>query len=196
MSVRSVVLLGLMLALPISCGEARTPVDTLPVMRWDHRPEAEIWTQRTLMAVESRDEALTDIVPRDIGQWCPGYPDATPDERRAFWSGILSALAKHESTWNPQASGGGGRWIGLTQIAPQTARAHGCAATNVGALKDGAQNLSCAVRIAARQVGRDNMVAGNGRLGLGRDWAPFRNDAKRAEMAAWTRSQPYCAVES
>ncbi|ABN75810.1 lytic transglycosylase [Cereibacter sphaeroides] len=193
------VLIGLLLALPISCGEARPTSDVrnfLPVMRWDHRPEAKIWTERTLLAVEQRDDFLTDTVPQDIATWCPGYPDATPEERRAFWTGILSALAKHESTWNPVASGGGGRWIGLTQIAPQTAQAYGCRAQSAGALKDGALNLSCAVRIAARQVERDGLVAGNGTRGLGRDWAPFRSASKRAEMAAWTRAQPYCKVKS
>lgn len=195
MKIRTV-LIGLMLALPLSCGDARSARDSLPVMRWDHRPEADIWTSRTLLAVERRDDDLTDIVPQDIGLWCPGYPDATPDERRAFWTGLLSALAKHESTWNPAASGGGGRWIGLTQIAPQTARANGCDAKSVGELKDGARNLSCAVNILARQVARDNLVAGNGSMGMGRDWAPLRNASKRADMAAWTRAQPYCRLKS
>ncbi len=187
------ILLGLVLALPISCSEAGSPKpDTLPVMRWDFRPEAEIWTQKTLLAVAENDPQLTMTVPSDIDTWCPGYPEASVEERRAFWSGILSALAKHESTWNPLASGGGGRWIGLTQIAPGTARAHGCDATSTGALKDGGANLTCAVEIVAKQVSRDQMVAGNGRFGLGRDWAPFRNANKRADMAAWTRVQPYC----
>jgi len=189
------IIFGLLLALPIACSNASTPdagKDDLPPMRWDHRPEAPVWTQKTLLAVRSNDAVLAGTVPADIGTWCPAYADGSLADRRAFWSGILSALAKHESTWNPKASGGGGRWIGLTQIAPGTARAHGCDATSAGALKDGAANLSCAVEIAASQVGRDNMVAGNGRQGLGRDWAPFRSSEKRADMAAWTRAQTYC----
>ena len=104
----------------------------------------------------------------------------------------MSALAKHESTWNPQASGGGGRWIGLLQIAPSTAKYYGCDATTTAELKDGASNLSCAVQIAAVQVRRDGMVAGGGAQGMGRDWAPFRSSAKRADMAEWTRAQNYC----
>ncbi|WP_136685546.1 transglycosylase SLT domain-containing protein [Falsirhodobacter xinxiangensis] len=186
--------LGALLALPISCGATSTTsapvVDTTPAMRWDFRPEAKTWTATTLDAIGQKD--LTSLVPSDIETWCPGYENASETDRQAFWSGILSALAKHESTWNPQASGGGGKWIGLTQIAPSTARAYGCEATSTGALKNGAANLSCAVEIAAVQVSRDNMVAGGGNRGLGRDWAPFRSDAKRSEMAAWTRSQSYC----
>jgi hypothetical protein len=167
--------------------------DFQPAMRWDHRQEAPEWTGLTLVAVAGEDEKLADDVPADIAAWCPGYPTATLAERRLFWVGLLSALAKHESTWNPRASGGGGKWIGLTQIAPSTARQYGCEARSSAALKDGAANLACAVEIMADNVAADGMVAGNrGTLGLGRDWAPFRKASKRADMAKWVSSQAYC----
>lgn len=76
-----------------------------PEMRWDHRKEAPEWTAHTLMAVAEADDRLAARVPADIGTWCPGYSRASLPERRAFWVGMLSALAKHESTWNPSASG-------------------------------------------------------------------------------------------
>jgi hypothetical protein len=184
---------GLLLSLPMmGCMDANAGKDVLPPMRWDHRPEATIWTTRALAAIDAPSANLPDIVPSDIATWCPGYADATEAEREAFWAGLMSALAKHESTWNPAASGGGGQWIGLLQIAPGTARQYGCEARTSAALKDGAANLSCAVRIAAVQVRRDGMVAGNGAQGMGRDWAPFRNGTKRADMSAWTRAQSYC----
>ena len=159
-----------------------------PAMRWDHRPESEVWTSATLAALRSHGAVLAELEPSDIAQWCPGYVEAAPDARRAFWAGLFSALAKHESTWNPRAVGGGGLWIGLVQIDPRTAKGHGCSATSVSALKDGAANLSCAVRIAARQVPKKNSVA----RGM-RDWGPFHSADKRAEMSAWTRAQAYCA---
>lgn len=183
---------GLLLTLPVACVNASLPVEERPAMRWDHRPEADIWTTRTIGALESHGAQLADLVPADIETWCPHYPKASMEDRRAFWAGIFSALAKHESTWNPRASGGGGKWIGLTQIDPRTARWFGCEAQTVAELKDGAANLACAVRIAAVQVPKDNLVAGNGTKGLGRDWGPFRSAKKRADMAAWTRSQSYC----
>jgi hypothetical protein len=181
---------ALLLCLPMGC--AMDADANLPAMRWDHRPEAQIWTTEALASLARHDDRLAQSVPADIAQWCPGYPRAGLADRRAFWAGIFSALAKHESTWNPRASGGGGLWIGLVQIDPRTARAYGCDARSAAALKDGAANLSCAVRIAAVQVPKDNLVAGNGAQGLGRDWAPFRSAKKRAEMAAWTRAQSYC----
>jgi hypothetical protein len=186
-------LLGFVLALPMGCADQSAATKgELPAMRWDHRPEATIWTKQALAAVDGPSADLPSVIPADIAAWCPGYAEATEAEREAFWVGLMSALAKHESTWNPRASGGGGAWIGLLQIAPSTARHYGCEAYTSATLKDGAANLSCAVRIAAVQVRRDGMVAGNGASGMGRDWAPFRNSSKRADMAAWTRAQSYC----
>jgi hypothetical protein len=36
------------------------------------------------------------------------------------------------------------------------------------------------------------VIAGNGRQGLARDWGPFTRKAKRTEIAAWTKTQPWC----
>lgn len=163
-----------------------------PPMQWDHHPEGEEWTESTLVALSAKDPILSQRVPSDIKTWCPGYAEAPVEARRAFWAGLMSAVARYESTWNETASGGGGRWIGLMQISPSTANHHGCEATSVGALKDGEANLECAVEIMSTQVARDNLVAGAGNRGIGRDWAPLRSSEKRSAMAAWTREQPYC----
>lgn len=159
----------------------------VPAMRWDHRPEATQWTLSTMGALKSHGAVLPALVPDDIETWCPAYPTASMEERRAFWTGLFSALAKHESTWNPAAVGGGGRWYGLVQIDPRTARGYGCRAQSGAALKDGNANLNCAVRIAAYQVSKRGTVS----RGM-RDWGPFHSASKRAEMSAWTRSQDYC----
>jgi hypothetical protein len=169
--------------------------DRLPDVptRWDHRPEADAWTAAAFVAVAEKDEVLAGRVPGDIATWCPGYEEASLNDRRAFWVGLMSAVAKHESSWNPRASGGGGRYIGLMQISPQTARGNGCDATSSGALKDGGANLTCAVEVFSRDVARDGLVAGKGNRGVGRQWGPFRKSDKRQDMAGWTSQQPYCA---
>ncbi len=198
MRIRVIVLcaaFGLLAACDVGTNFDRTKDDTsgvTPVMRWDHRPEAATWTSATMTAVATEDARLAGQVPGDIAAWCPGYADAGIEDRRAFWVGLMSALAKHESTWNPRASGGGGRYIGLLQISPNTANNYNCIAQSAGALKDGNANLACATKIIATQVGRDGVVAGKGNRGVGRDWGPFRKASKRADMAAWTRTQAYC----
>jgi hypothetical protein len=172
-----------------------TSAALLPAMRWDHRPEADRWTVATLAALRKEGAVLETTVPADIKAFCPAYEEAPPTERRAFWAGFISALAKHESTWNPKAKGGGGKWIGLMQIAPQTARANGCDLPAGKGLTDGAANLACAVRIAAKQVGRDGAIVSDGSgdwRGAARDWAPLRSSQKRADVADWTRRQSYC----
>lgn len=179
--------------LPIPDLSAYLPTGTLPATRWDKRPEAAEWTTRSLVAVAARDDVLASRVPADIATWCPRYPTASLPDRRAFWVGLLSAVAKYESSWNPRAAGGGGRYIGLMQISPKSAKNYGCDVTSVSGLKDGGANLECAVKLLAYQVDRDGVVAGKGNRGIGRDWMPLRKSSKRAEMAAWTSKQAYCA---
>lgn len=195
---RMSVLFSVLFAASLSACVQTKPVDTMsfvePPMQWDHRPEGEVWTDSALVALSTKDALLSDQVPADIETWCPAYAEAPVEARRAFWAGLLSSVAKYESTWNPLASGGGGRWIGLMQISPRSAANYGCEATSVAALKDGGANLECAVEIMSEQVAKDGMVAGNGSLGIGRDWAPLRSSQKRADMAAWTSAQPYCSA--
>ncbi|PTW47162.1 transglycosylase SLT domain-containing protein [Rhodovulum kholense] len=186
-------LLVCLLALTAACDQSDIADRgrSLPSMRWDHMPEATDWTRASLDALTLYGGGLTETVPADIDAWCPAYAKARPAQRRAFWAGLFSALAKHESTWNEAAVGGGGRWFGLLQISPATARYHGCAATSGSALTDGEANLRCAVRIAASAVARDGVVAASGR-GVAADWGPMAVSSKREEIAAWTRSQSYC----
>jgi hypothetical protein len=189
-------LIALPLAVLSACGVTGQRADLstssyAPPMRWDHRPEAQAWTRTSFEALSTHGAALPATIPRDISTWCPGYADATEAERKAFWTGLISALAKHESTWNPAAVGGGGRWFGLTQISPSTARLYGCEARTGNALKDGQANLSCAIRIMARTVERDGVVSA-GMRGVAADWGPFHSSSKRADMIAWTSAQPYC----
>ena len=164
---------------------AETDVTAMPVMAWDHRPEATEWTETTLQALKAEGAVLASTLPADVATYCPGYAEATPDNRRAFWAGLFSAIAKFESTWNPRATGGGGLYFGLLQISPRTADYVGCD----GGLHNGADNLQCAVRIAARQAdpGTPEKV-----WQITRDWGPMHHADKRAAVAAFTRAQNYC----
>lgn len=166
-----------------------------PPMRWGDRNGSDAWTKATLAALDRDGVTILSRVPEDIHAFCPNYAELTQTGRKAFWAGLLSALAKHESTYNPKASGGGGRWLGLMQIAPATWRNYDCS----GNITNGADNMSCAVRIMSRQVGRDNAVVHDGSggwRGVARDWAPMRSAKKRADIAAWTSSQSYCSSDS
>ena len=166
--------------------------DSFP-MRWDHVPQADAWEVAGLAALYSHAAILPDIVPADIDRWCPAYPDANDAQRSAFWLGLMSSLARHESTWNEAAVGGGGRWFGLMQISPTTARNFGCQASSGQALLDGEANVSCALRIWAETVPRDGVIA-EGRKGIAADWGPLHPSQarKREDIRTWVRAQPYC----
>ena len=167
----------------------------VPRTRWQHMEGHVIWTRAALSALKDHGRPLVNEVPRDIANWCPAYPTNTDAQRRAFWVGFMSALAKHESTYKPWAVGGGGQWYGLLQILPQTARWRKCNVGTGEALKNGAANLSCAVRIMAITVPRDGVIHGyRGKRGLGvtADWGPMHKAAKRRDMANWLKRQAYC----
>lgn len=172
--------------------------DFIPRARWDGRPGSVMWTRAAMSAMAAQGAPLAATVPRDIDNWCPAYRTADREGREAFWVGMMSALAKHESTMNPQAVGGGGLWYGLLQILPDTARRYGCHARTAEDLTDPESNLACAARIMAVTVPRDGAVAvHDGRWrGVAADWGPMTNRSKIAEMSSWTRAQSYCVPQT
>lgn len=181
-----------------SVAAAASPPDAakLPKMRWGGSVKHQQWNADALAALRSHGQVLPQTVPKDIESWCPYYREADVFTREAFWIGFLSALSKHESTYNQAAVGGGGRWFGLVQISPGTARGYGCRARSGKALKDGGNNLSCAIRIMSVTVPRDNVIAGRDIRwrGVAADWGPLTNSSKRSDMAKWLQAQPYCTA--
>lgn len=181
-------------ALMAGCTTATTQTAPEIAARWDHRPEAARWTAAQYTALGQEGRALIDTVPSDIDAFCPGYAQADDSGRKAFWIGLFSGLAFYESTWRPEAAGAGGRYRGLLQIWPTSARYYGCDLSHPKGLYDGATNLRCAARIAAQAVERDKVVAGAvGHWGgVAADWPPLRDAAKRRDIAGFTRSLPAC----
>ena len=181
-----------------SCGRDPAPAPekigtgaVRPSVGWDVAQNSEAWTTAALAALDAHGAVLPDIVPRDIANYCPGYVTASREERKAFWVSLLSALSKHESTWRPRVSGGDGRWHGLLQISPATARGYGCAATTAEELKVGSGNLACGIRIIAVTVPRDGVIS-QGMRGVAADWGPFHQPRKRVDIQARTKAQPFC----
>ena len=166
---------------------------SVPAAHWDHRANGSVWTKSALTALDTHASVLVGTVPADIEAYCPAYAMAGPSARQGFWVVFLSALAKHESTWRADASGGGGQWHGLLQISPATARGYGCRAGTATALKDGGANLSCGLRIMAVTVPRDGVISA-GMRGVAADWGPFHQSTKRADIQQLTRSAEVCRL--
>jgi len=172
-------------ARPVFVGEAR----------WDGSGQGEAWSVAAMRAIAQAPRDLREVVPGDIGAWCPGYERNPPHLRAAFWVGTVSALARYESNFDERAVGGGGAWHGLLQISPATARGYGCDATSGEALRDGEANLACAIRIMSRTVSRDGVVAAGGG-GIAADWGPMSRESLRGQMRDWVSGQSYCEVQT
>ena len=168
--------------------------NALPRARWEHRTDGALWTRVVLAAVETHGAALLTEIPKDIADWCPAYAENGPEDRAAFWAGFISTLARYESTWNPSAVGGNGRWFGLMQIYPPTAEFRKCRVQSGTALKRGSDNLNCAIRIMTITVPRDNAISTKDTRwrGVAADWGPIRNDWMRRDMQRYTQRQTYC----
>ncbi len=166
----------------------------VPRARWEHRGKGPLWTRVVISAVETHGSELLTTVPKDIMDWCPAYAENGPDKRAAFWAGFVSTLARYESTWNPRAVGGGGRWFGLMQIYPPTAEFRDCRVQTGEGLKRGSDNLNCAIRIMNITVPRDNAISVKDSRwrGVAADWGPIRNDWMRRDMQRYTKRQVYC----
>lgn len=160
-------------------------------VRWDDEDRSPRWTRAALAALDSHGAPLVAMVPDDIDQYCPGYAEATDGRRKAFWVNLIASLSYHESTWRPDVSGGEGKWHGLLQISPATAQGYGCVAGDAAALKDGALNLSCGIRIMAETVSRDGVISRD-MDGIAADWGPFHQEGKRNDIKSYTQGLPYC----
>jgi|GEM_PF-612504 len=192
----SIVGLGVIALVAFSCSRSPDPVTPAVVqgpvkVRWDTEDSSARWTRAAMDALDSHGAPLVSFVPEDIGQYCPGYEDADPRDRKAFWINLIASLSYHESTWRPDVSGGDGRWHGLLQISPATARGYGCVAGDAEALKDGALNLACGIRIMAETVPRDGVISRD-MDGIAADWGPFHQERKRNDIKAYTQGLPYC----
>lgn len=165
----------------------------LPASRWDHRPESDEWTEASLYALDTHGAPLVAMVPRDIEAYCPAYAASDAEDRKTFWVNFLASLARHESTYRPEVSGGDGRWHGLLQISPGTARSYGCRAGSAAGLKNGAANLSCGIRIMAETIPRDGVISA-GMRGAAADWGPFHQRKKREDIQSYTRSLEVCQL--
>ena len=167
---------------------------SFPRARWERRDDGPLWTRVSVSAVQTHGSALLYTVPKDIADWCPAYPGNSPSDRAAFWAGFISTLSRYESTFNPRAVGGGGRWFGLLQIYPPTAEFRDCRVQTGEELKSGPANLNCAVRIMAITVPRDQAISTKDSRwrGVAANWGPIRNDWMRRDMQRYTRRQVYC----
>ena len=181
----------------------------LPVARWDRHDDGKTWTRYTATALNNYGQGLISSAPKDVAQYCPSYAGLQPQQRRAFWIHLISALSKYESNFDPSVkfdettvdpkmitvSGQPIISRGLLQISKESANGYGCKINEASQLHDANTNLSCAVRILDRWITRDGVISGQvdaGWRGAARYFSPFRDDNKRQAMQTLSQNLSFC----
>lgn len=173
---------------------------------WSATNQDGSWTKTAESAVAN--SVLVELVPRDVQYFCPAYPGLAKSERRKFWVGLLSAMAKPESNFKPQrlyrekfrdARGQAVVSRGLLQISIESAnqKRYGCAITDASKLHDPAINLSCGVKIMSKWVATDGIIAKHQKprthKGGSRYWSTLRpQHGHLRAIANFTRSLAFC----
>ncbi len=135
---------------------------------WSDTNKDGSWTKAAEYAVAK--SPLPRQVPKDIYYFCPTYAKLNQKERKKFWVGLLSAMAKPESNFRPQSyytekfTDAKGRRVvsrGLLQISIESAnqQRYNCDIPTATLLHDPKVNLSCGVKILSKWVQSDGVIA-------------------------------------
>lgn len=148
------------------------------------------WSNHLYSEMDRLGQDLLDVVPADSATFCPNYKNLSYDERKKYWVYVMSVMTKFESSFKPNTSytedfnDSSGRKVisrGLLQISIESAKGYDCEVRDAQELHDPFKNLSCAVRILDRWVGRDGRIAGkvdSKWRGGARYWAVMREADK------------------
>ncbi len=165
------------------------------------------WTSAAEMAVTNSQ--LVESVPKDINNFCPAYSTRNAEDRKVFWVGLLSIVARPESNFKPEAKytenfadAQGNKVVsrGLLQISIESAnqKKYACGIKKAEDLHDPAANLACGVKILDAWVKTDHVIAAYGTgapRGGGRYWSTLREKNKHlAEIMKFTRSLKVCSA--
>lgn len=180
---------------------------TLDYAAWADNNSDGSWTRSAESAVAK--SLLVQLVPKDIGYFCPSYHKLHDRERRKFWVGLLSAMAKPESNFKPERfyqekfRDGKGQPVisrGLLQISIESAnqQRYGCDIPYPAKLHEPAINLACGVKILSKWVSTDGVIAKHSQprsyKGGSRYWSTLRPQRGHLRtIANFTRNLPFCS---
>lgn len=186
-----------------------TPVASLAAQdyaAWSKKNLDGSWTRTAEIAVAT--SSLPSLEPKDIGKFCPAYKRLPRKKRTQFWVGLLSAMARPESDFNPEAASKGpskdrfgkrGINRGLLQISIESANQPGysCGIQKTKDLHDPAIHLPCAVKILSTWVTADHVIASykghKKNRGGGRYWAVLREkNGRLPEISNFTKNLSFC----
>jgi len=165
--------------------------------RWDDRVGGSAWTQYTREAID--DYGLNqEKVPSDVTAFCPKFNSLGNEQRKMFWTYLVSSITELESGFDPKNSyhekfGKKQYSRGLMQMSYESTKGYLCPIHKESDLFIPELNLNCGVKILDHWVAKDGLIAGrSGKKWLGgsRYWAVLR--FKSAIIRGWTKQLPFC----
>ena len=172
---------------------------------WAGRISTGSWTKAAETAVA--EVGLSATTPSDITKFCPNYRALASTDRSKFWVGLLSAIARPESGFNPtirHVEKFGDKFEtpaisrGLLQISFATAMSprYGCKVRKPSDLERAETNLACGARILSNWVKHDGTIANFGTSkskGGARAWPVLREKSNRfPAITRFTNKLPFC----
>jgi uncharacterized protein YraI len=171
---------------------------------WDGKhADASRWSQYTADAIAQYGSAMRTKRPSDVASFCPNYANLDEKGRTQFWVGLVAAIARYESNYNPNtryqenfkdSSGTAVVSRGLLQLSAESARNYGCSVSSGAALHDAKVNLTCGVRIINHWLAQDGVISAQTSdwRGAARYWAVLRKSSTLGPIRAMTRGLSVC----
>lgn len=142
--------------------------DMRPLWEGKH-PDGNLWTIHTLRQIENAQQSFLDTNPTDQIIFCPNYANLSRDQRKYFWTFIISVMVRFESHFDPaatyeenfnDATGVPVVSRGLLQISFESSKAYACEFTDAEQIHDPYKNLSCGINILNKWIPADKSFAG------------------------------------
>ena len=148
-----------------------TPATMLATPLWEAKAtDGKLWTAHVMKRLDTLGSALLKAQPSDAATFCPKFKSLTQEQRKQFYTYLISAMTRYESNFTPSMSfkegfddSDGNPVIsrGLLQISIESGNAYGCGFRNTNDLHNPYLNLDCGIRILNRWIGeRDLRIAG------------------------------------
>jgi Transglycosylase SLT domain len=150
-------------------------------LSWDVKPERKPWSAELIRAIQG---AHAELETGNPNAFIAGYDGLALDGKLLFWAELVVAMAKFESNWNPrnifhEPPPLGVDSVGLLQLSYEDQGPYHLEplSRESKSLEDPLVNIRCGVKILARLVSRDSVVAsgsGGSSRGAARYWSVVR----------------------
>lgn len=171
-------------------------MDSAIALSWDTAAERKPWSAELVKAVRAHKADL------DLGNpdaFIPGYAKLGADQQVRFWAELIIGMAKFESGWKPhvifhEPPPLGIDSVGLLQLSYEDQPNYKLEPLDRAkkSLEDPLVNLRCAVKIMAKLLTKDRVVASGAKKqsrGAARYWSVLREGHHIDEIKARTKKE-------